>query len=1056
MNQTGIYEELITQMLHEKLEKINSEFYIEKEILEPAEAANRLSAFLSKIIYYALQSIEDVDDRLKKQIEFSNAVITWICEYIEDAELSENLLESQGQILKALFEKKNPIAADIRKYISEITPITGLSQSELFTGNNAGVSLETEFKREILSSDEMYWLVSFIKWQGIRIFKDQLKEFTRRGSKLKIITTSYMGVTDPTAIEFLADLPNTEIKISYNTRQERLHAKTYLFLRNTGFDTGYIGSANISRSALTNGLEWNIKITTEEIPHIIDKCKNTFETYWHSPEFEYYNSNDDYCHEKLTKSIRIARGERSETTNEYFFDIEPLIHQKEILEKLSIEREVHNRHRNLVVAATGTGKTIVSAFDYRRYLKDNPGNKLLYVAHREEILKQARAAFQGILRDPNFGDLWVGNHKPEKYDHLFISIQTLNSQKDNIDLSYDYYDYIIIDEVHHIAANSYRTIFDLFTPQILLGLTATPERHDGEDILSDFCGTIAAELRLPDAINRRFLCPFQYFGVDDDVDLSSVKWEKGQYDADELTNLYVSNDKRVKHILRSMKDIIGNLSAIKALAFCVSREHARYMSEKFNNHGIPSEVLTSDNSSNRSSYRNDLVNGKINILCVVDIFNEGVDIPEVDTILFLRPTESLTIFLQQFGRGLRLSEGKEYLTVLDFVGNARPEYDFSNKFRALVGKTHTSTLDEIKNDFPHLPLGCSIVLQKKAKEIILNNIQKAIINQKRLVQLIKAYKHNSELELSLQNFLKIHPNISLQDIYKNRIGKGGGWSRLCILAGVINPDINGIVEQYIYKGISQRLLQCKSKSYYQFIKYLIENDFIWDESDHIQNQMALMVHYDFWQKPGKELGFKTIDESISALGKDNSLVSELAEVIDILLYELDVAEHPMNIDNPNALKLHARYNRDQVLSAFGVNSFDKKSSSREGVVDLKNENIELLFVTLQKTDKKFSPTTLYHDYAISENMFHWQSQNSAIPEKGKGKSYIQQSKTGKKFILFVREQNNDEYGSTMGFVNLGPVIFESYTGSKPMNIIWRLENPMPAWLWKDAAKLAIA
>jgi len=1056
MEYTGIYERLITQVLHKKLETMNSEFYIEKEIIDSNEAAIRLSAFLSRIIYYALESIENSDDRLAKQIEFSNSMIKWIRDYINESDLSSNLIDVQGMLLTAFLSKNNPIAADFKDYIKRITPVSGLTQSELFTGNNAGISLETEFKREILSADSMFWLVSFIKWQGIRIFRDELEEYTRSGRKLNVITTSYMGATDPEAVQFLASLPNTEIKVSYNTSQERLHAKSYLFLRNTGYDTGYIGSANISRSALTNGLEWNIKITTEEIPHIIKKCRSTFKTYWESPEFENYHADDPISRDKLKKAISVARGEIEYSTNELFFDIEPLIHQKEMLEKLTVERDVHNRWKNLIVAATGTGKTVISAFDFKRFYKDNPNSKLLYVAHREEILKQALLTFRGILRESNFGDLWVGTYKPERYDHLFISVQTMNSQRENLNLSADYYDFIIVDEVHHIAADSYRTLLSAFSPKILLGLTATPERHDGANILDDFCGTIAAELRLPDAINRRFLCPFQYFAVDDNVDLSHVSWERGKYDPSELTRIYLANDQRCKHILRSMQDIIGNINRIKALGFCVSQEHAKYMADKFILSGVKAAVLTSENAKDRDVLRQDLIQGRINVLFVVDIFNEGVDIPEIDTVLFLRPTESLTIFLQQLGRGLRLADGKECLTVLDFVGNARPEYDFSQKFRAMVGKTHLSTIDEIEKDFPHLPLGCSIVLQKRAREIILNNIRSAIINQRRLLQLIRSYKEHSTLSLNLTNFLSVNPQVTIEDIYKSKIDSGGGWSRLCINAGVADFEVDNGIEQAMYRGIANRILQCTSTSYLQFIQSLLKNNFQWNINDSIQNQMALMVHYDFWQKPGSDLNFNSLEESINAIGNDKNLVSELREVLELVLDRIDIAEYPMMLGEPIAINLHARYSREQILSAFGENRFDKKSSSREGLVDFKERNIELFFVTLQKTDKKFSPTTLYHDYAISETLFHWQSQNSATPEKGRGLSYVEQSKNKKKFILFVREQSNDEYGRTMGFVNLGPVIFESYSGSKPMSIIWRLENPMPAWMWKDAAKLAIA
>ncbi|WP_319559691.1 DEAD/DEAH box helicase [Marispirochaeta sp.] len=383
-----------------------------------------------------------------------------------------------------------------------------------------------------------------------------------------------------------------------------------------------------------------------------------------------------------------------------------------------MERTIHNRYRNLVVAATGTGKTVISAFDFRAFYKKNPSARLLYVAHREEILRQARATFRAVLLQQTFGELWVGGNQPEHFRQLFVTVQILNCRIESLDINPEYFDFIVVDEVHHITAESYRPILNRFNPRILLGLTATPERHDGTDICEDFCGVIAAEIRLPEAINLRYLCPFQYFGVADPVDLSNVHWVKGRYLPSELTKIYMANDQRVGHILRSMEEIIGDLNSIKALAFCVSQDHAKFMAEKFLLKGIKAAVLTSKNSTDRTKLRDYLVRGEINILCVVDIFNKGIDIPEIDTALFLSPTESLTIFLQQLGRGLRLVDGKECLTVLDFVGNAHAEYDFSQKFRALVGKSHISIVDEVQDGFPHLPLGCSIVLHKQAKEVI--------------------------------------------------------------------------------------------------------------------------------------------------------------------------------------------------------------------------------------------------------------------------------------------------------------------------------------------------
>lgn len=817
----GIYESLITRLLHDELSNLEPSYHIERQSLDSAEAAEYLSRFLTHVLHSAFESLPNDDDRVIKQVDLSNAMVKWLADYLKNADLSENLLYSQGQILSALFDTQNPIAANLKAHVAKITPLTGLAQSELFTGSNVGLSLESEIKREILSADEICWLVSFIKWTGIRIFADVLKEATQNGKKVRIITTSYMGATDQKAVDFLAGLPNTEVRLSYNTDRERLHAKAYLFLRKSGFDTGYIGSSNISRSALTNGLEWNLKVTTQEIPHIIEKFKSTFETYWASPEFEPYHVGDETHRERLKKALQTERGSTHSDEPQFFFNIEPHAYQKEILEKLTVEREIHKRNRNLIVAATGTGKTVISAFDFRRFYKANPTAKFLFIAHREEILKQARSTFRAVLRSHSFGELWVGGIEPDHFNQLFASVQTLNSRFDQLKVTPDFFDFIVIDEVHHIAADSYRPILNRFRPEILLGLTATPERHDGSDIREDFCGTIAAELRLPEAINRRHLCPFQYFGLDDPTDLSTVQWVKGRYLPSELTRIYTANDMRVGHILRSMEEVLGNIHAIKALAFCVSQDHAQYMAEKFLLKGIKAAVLTSANSENRVALREQLLSGQISILFVVDIFNEGVDIPEIDTVIFLRPTESLTVFLQQLGRGLRLSEGKDCLTVLDFVGNAREEYDFSQKFRAMVGKSHTSVIYEIENDFPHLPLGCSIVLQKQAKEVILRNIKYAIVNQRRLLSWIRGYFQQTNLPLTISNFLKQYPSVTIEDIYKNKIDGGGGWSRLCVKAGLSEDSLDTEIEQAMFRGISNRLLQCSSFSYLRFILNLL-------------------------------------------------------------------------------------------------------------------------------------------------------------------------------------------------------------------------------------------
>lgn len=1042
----GIYEELVTQLVQQKLDEINKEtFYINKSIIDKSEASGILSKHLSQTIKRALNIIKG-ENQIELQIKIANKIILLLKEELSKEDFNDDLISTEGEILKAVFSKVDNHFSNIDLHLKEITPYTRLVQSELFTGGNAGLSLEGELKKEILSSDRIDLLVSFIKFKGIIILEHALKEFTKRGGKLRVITTTYMGASDYKAILLLSKLENTEVKISYNTGNERLHAKAYYFHRNTGFHTGYIGSSNFSRSALTDGLEWNLKITTNEVGNVIDKFQKTFETYWNSDDFEAF---DDSIHkEKLIHSLKKGKIIKVSNLNVSYFDIKPLPFQSEILEKLEVERTIHNRNRNLIVAATGTGKTVISAFDYKRFRNENNTAKFLFLAHRKEILDQSISAYRGILKDNNFGELWVNGHIPNNFEYIFASVQSMNNKLESLNLSPDYFDFIVIDECHHLTAKSYRGIIDYFKPKILLGLTATPERMDGSDIQEDFHNTIAAEIRLPEALNKKLLCPFQYFGITDSVDLSNVGWERGNYAKSELSLIYTRNNIRVGEIINALEKYTKDIEDVRAIGFCVTMEHAKFMAESFNQAGLKADYLTSANSQNRADLRRKLEKKDINYLFVVDIFNEGVDIPEIDTVLFLRPTQSLTIFLQQLGRGLRLADNKECLTVLDFVGNSRPEYNFENKFRALIGKTTSSVLKEIEDEFPHLPLGCSIILEKKAKNIILNNISVATsLNKNQLINKIKIFQHQTTLPLNLKNFIELN-NIPLQGIYKRKT-----WSRLCVEAGKLDDFISES-EKSIKSAVLNKWLSCSSISYFRFILSLAKKSFKFsiDDLNKVEQQMLVMLHYDIWQK---EKGFPSIIESIQEIGSNHILTQEIIEVLEILIDKISHKEIEINSIKKQPLKIHSRYTRDQVFSALGLSSFEKKTSNREGVAFSKEFNAELLFINLVKSEENFSPTTMYDDYAINESLFHWQSQNSAGPTTKKGQSYINHEQENKKILLFVREKAKDEYGNTMGYVFIGEGKLKDHYGSKPMNIKWELSEPLPHYLWKDAAKLRI-
>ncbi|PRZ26064.1 DUF3427 domain-containing protein [Flavobacterium granuli] len=1042
----GLYEQLITKLVSSKLDSINKDnFFIKENQIEKAEASLILSNHLAEVINKALLFFTK-SDSLELQIQLSNRIIRLLRHELENEEFDDDLIMTNGRILSAVFSKIDSGIVDFEAHLKEINPYTRLTQSELFTGSNTGLSLESELKKEILSSDRIDFLVSFIKWSGIRIFEKELREFTKKGNKLRVITTSYMGATDLKAIEFLASLPNVEVKISYNTENERLHAKSYLFYRNTGFHTGYIGSSNLSRSALTSGLEWNLKVTTKEVGHIIDKFSKTFETYWQDKEFETFIEIEH--REKLQKALNNEKlYERGDAA--FYFEIKPYHFQQEILEKLDAERKVHKRYKNLLVAATGTGKTVISAFDFKNFRNSNPNAKLLFVAHRKEILQQARATFAGVLRDNNFGELWVDGQVPSDYSNVFASVLTLNNQVDNLKLSTSFFDFIIIDEVHHIAAKSYRPILEKFSPNVLLGLTATPERMDNENILDDFCGTIAAEIRLPEALNKKLLCPFQYFGITDSIDLRHIKWNKGKYDIAELTKVYTENDIRVGEIIKKCKDYLTDYKNVRAIGFCVSKEHAIYMAEKFYSADIKADYIVSGDGRDglREKIKSSFRKKEINYLFVVDIFNEGVDIPEIDTVLFLRPTESLTVFLQQLGRGLRLSDNKDCLTVLDFVGNSRAEYDFEGRFRALIGKTNTSTKEELENDFPHLPLGCSIILEKKAKEIILENIKKATqLREKDLINKIINFQHHTNEELTLKNFCNFY-HIPLAVIYKKKT-----WNRLCVLAN-IKEDYPNRNEKELVQAVSKKWLACNSYSYLNFILQLAKNNFNVNEKYTKENTLFLnMLYYDFWQTPRL---YPTLNEAISAIGNNPVIVSEIIDALEIIIDNIAHIELDIDLAYQQPLKVHSRYTRAQILAAFGVNNFQSKTGSISGVLNIKEKNTELLFITLEKTEEKYSPTTMYNDYAKSETIFHWQSQNTTTPHSNSGRSYINQEINGKRILLFVREKETDSFNNTMSYVFLGDSKFIDSNGSQPMNINWELKEPIPHYIWKETAKMAV-
>ncbi|MBS5884061.1 DEAD/DEAH box helicase [Clostridium sp.] len=1051
----GLYEQVINSEIQKQLESLEHEkFIIEKSKIDNEEAKVILSQYISKVIRKSLNYIRDKEkedsDKLLKQIEACNDIINILSEVSNGNDIKKYEIDKNGEMLNALYSKINN-KKSLNKETS-VRSVTPLSQSSLFTGASLEPNMLGELNKEILTSDSIDLLVSFIKWSGLRCIIDSLKEATMSGKKLRIITTSYMGATDAKAIDELSKLPNTEIKISYDTERTRLHAKAYMFKRNTGFTTSYIGSSNLSNVALTSGLEWNIKITEQDSFDIIKKFEATFESYWNDGEFvSYLGTEEDknILKRSLYKEKRIGEEEFK-----FSFDIRPYAYQKEILDKLRVEREIFNKNKNLVIAATGVGKTVISAFDYKNFCKGNKKqpNRLLFVVHREEILKQARDTFRAILKDNNFGDLMVDGNVPDSLENLFVSIQSLNS-KDLCEITTDdYYDFIIVDEFHHAAAPSYQRLLSYYKPKVLLGLTATPERADNKDIFKYFEDRISGEIRLPEAIDRKLLSPFQYFVVSDSVDLTKIKWQMKGYNLSELSNVYTGNDIRVNEIVSALKKYVTDIEDVIGLGFCVSKEHAKFMAKRFNELGIASIALTDESRKDEREYaKKKLVSKEIKFIFVVDLYNEGVDIPEINTILFLRPTESLTVFLQQLGRGLRLHEEKECLTVLDFVGQAHKNYDFEEKFRALIGRSNKSVKEYIENGFLTLPKGCYIQLEKEAKDYILRNIKSATNSKINLINKLKAFKIDTDLDLTLENFLDYY-NLSLTDFYGST--RNRSFFRMCVLAEQ-RKDFNDDNEEEITKKI-YNLLFINSRRFIEFMINLIKSN---SDINNVQftkeeELMLNMIYYIFYNDAPEKVGLSSLKQGINRLLNNKNMMKEACDILTYNYKNLEFVDKKIDLGFECPLDLHCDYSTDVIMAALGYYNEDKKPAFREGVIYFEDKKLDIFFITLNKSDKDFSPSTLYEDYAINERLFHWQTQSRTSVESITGQRYINHLKSGNKIALFVREYKSKD-GLTSPFTYLGTCEYRSHTGNKPISFIWKLHEEIPARILNKANKSII-
>ena len=695
-----------------------------------------------------------------------------------------------------------------------------------------------------------------------------------------------------------------------------------------------------------------------------------------------------------------------------------------------------------MVAATGTGKTVIAGLDYKRLRGDGRDPSLLFVAHRKEILEQSRRTYQEVLADASFGELYVGGERPERWRHVFASVQSLSAYGVER-LPADRFDVVVVDEFHHAEAATYRRLLDHLTPVELLGLTATPERADGVDVRSFFDGRTAAELRLWDALEEDLLSPFHYFGVADPTDLSQLQWRRGDYDTAELERVYTADDARVRVVLRQLRDKVLDVHAMRGLGFCVSVGHARFMAQRFTEAGIPALAVSGETSPDeRRAALAALRAREVNVLFAVDLFNEGLDIPDVDTLLLLRPTQSATVFLQQLGRGLRRTADKPVLTVLDLIGQQRREFRFDLRYRALTGTSRSGLERQLEQGFAYLPSGCELVLDPVAQRTVLDNIRRQLkLTRKELVAEVRSHG-----DLDLETWL-IESGRELADVFRG----GGSWTALRRAAGLATPE-PGPDEDRLLRRVSA-LAHVDDAERAQTYDRLLREAVSFEELSEREQRYARMLFFSLWPNGG---GFADYQAGFDALHEHPAVRDELRQVVALGLAR--AAHVPLGLEagmQQVTLQTHARYSREEILAAMDWASLSRKPSSFvAGVVWSEPVATDAFFVTLQKTEQGFSPTTMYRDYALSPELFHWESQNATSVQSPVGRRYLTHREGGSHVLLLARSTKSNDWGGLEPFLCLGPAQYVEHTGDRPIAITWRLRHRLPADVYRSASLTA--
>jgi len=950
-------------------------------------------------------------------------------------------------------------------------------------------------KQELLNCKKFYFIVSFIRYSGIQLLISTLDELEKQGIQGEIITSVYLNITDSKALRKLLSYKNIKVKI-YNNSSESFHTKAYLFEKEK-YHSVVIGSSNISQSALYSAEEWNVKLTDSSFFNIYGKSLNQFEKLWHSNEAIELTQDfiDEY--EKYKKSVNVQntfdyRKTKIEQENEFV----PNSMQKRVLQKLK-ETRINGNKKGLVISATGTGKTYLAAMDIKQFfeINSNTENKLfkindkkskisnikfLFIAHREELLENAINVFSKILKiDKNeFGRIYGGLKEIDK-SIIFASIQSLRNCYNEFKTSF--FDYIIVDEFHHSMSDSYLKTLSYFNPKFLLGLTATPKRMDGKDILSLCDYNVVDEIGIKEALEEDLIVPFHYFGVNDyTINYDNIPYKNGKYNEKILLENLLLNT-RTDYIVEKINKFGFDGDELSAVAFCQNIEHAFFMKEEFSKKGYKSAVITANTSSNeRSEILEKFKNKKIEILCVVDILNEGIDIPTINLLLFLRPTMSSTIFIQQIGRGLRKAKNKDFVTIIDFIGNHKKDYLLINYFSSEVDNKDTlftkkeKIINEIKNQFSNIPKSCYVELDRVCQNRIIEKIEKINFNSKNILkELYLDYKQeigksedeflqiadfDTNIELFQELCLKMHSfyNAQLQfensKIFENENEKNPLNTTEIEFLEYLEKKITLVepftflIIDYLATGkeyINNSDLLNKYKEFFDikrnFEKYYLLNR-IFEELTEDEILEKNLYGYKFSKKYKNLFLNKKLNEknNMKSQQKENKLnfINRLKQLIHLGLNEFK--RNDLDEFNENILISYKEYKRVELQIL--LDSKVPKGSWRAGYAN--TEKDICLFATIDKTHI-FQENLKYDNSLFADDIIQWISQPKTSHNSSVGQMFIHHKEKGFKVHIFIRKYAFMNGNKTNPFIYLGNAKYYSSQGDKPMKILWKLDKKIP-------------